>query len=60
VGLDHEPHGNQLRNKMIKNKMNNKNQVNDVNVIHKGKENTRGKLSQNITMHKNGLQQKKV
>ncbi len=41
--LDHEPHKNQLKNKMVKNKTNNKNKTNDVNVVNKGRENTKGK-----------------
>jgi hypothetical protein len=43
MGLDHEPYRNQLRNKIVKSKMKNKGWANDVNVIHKGKGNTKGK-----------------
>jgi len=39
--LDHKPHKNQLKNKMFKNKQNDINKANDVNVIIKGRENTK-------------------
>jgi hypothetical protein len=38
VGVDHKPHKNQLKNKMIKQKMNDKSQANNVNFISKGNE----------------------
>jgi hypothetical protein len=43
MGLDHEPYKNQLKNKIVKNKMKNKGWANDVNVIHKGKGSTKRK-----------------
>jgi hypothetical protein len=50
-------HKSQLINKMVKHKMNNKNTFNHVNVINKGRENTRG---ENLgRMHENGPKQKK-
>jgi hypothetical protein len=39
--LDHKPHRSQLKNKMLKNKRNDKSKVNDVSVIDKRKENIR-------------------
>ncbi len=41
VMLDHKPHRSQLKNKMLKNKRNDKSKVNDVSVIGKRKENIR-------------------
>jgi hypothetical protein len=42
--VNHKPHKNQLRNKMVKGKMNNKSQANDVSVICQRKEKfTKGK-----------------
>jgi hypothetical protein len=40
--LNQKPHKSQMKNKMFKNKRNNRSMANDVNDI-KGKENTRGK-----------------
>ncbi len=37
VRLDHKPHKLQLQNKMVKNKMNNRGQTNDVNFTQKGR-----------------------
>ncbi len=39
--LDHKPHRSQFKNKMLKNKRNDKSKVNDVSVISKKKENIR-------------------
>jgi hypothetical protein len=44
VGLENKSHKSQLRNKMFKNKMNDRIRANDVNVINKGRENIRGKI----------------
>ncbi len=43
MGLNFKPYRSQLKDKMVKNKKNNKGWANDVNVINKGKENTKGK-----------------
>jgi hypothetical protein len=54
-------HKFQMRNKMVKGKMSDKGRAYDLNVIHKGRENTRGRtFKENTTMHKNGLAQKKA
>jgi len=60
VGLDHRPHISQLKNEMLKTKMNNKGKANDVNVVNKG---LKGKYNKekhphNIIMHKSGQKQK--
>ncbi len=38
--LDQKPHKSQLKNKMVKGKMDNRGWANDVSVIYKGRENT--------------------
>jgi hypothetical protein len=43
VTLDHQPHNNQFKKNMFKIKTNNRSKANDMNVINKRDENTRGK-----------------
>jgi hypothetical protein len=43
MGLYHEPHKSQMKNKMVKGKMNGRGHANDVNVIHNRRKNTRTK-----------------
>jgi hypothetical protein len=59
VWLDQDPHKSQLKNKMVKGKMNDRGWANDVSDVCKGSENTRGKTLQNIVTHENGQVQKR-
>lgn len=51
LGLNHKPHKSELKNKMIKNKMNDKGRTNDVSGVCKWRENTRGKNPYRRSQH---------
>ncbi len=59
--LNHKPYKNQLKNKMVKSKTNNKSHTNYVSVVHKGRENTRKKKPFKKTLqHMKMYQPKKI
>jgi hypothetical protein len=43
MGLYHKLHTSQMKNKMVKGKMNGRGRTNDVSVIHEGRKNTKRK-----------------